>query len=173
VTEKVGRSGALLFVAIDHQIEGVNGVVIHEEQDLVYRPSSAKSSPTTESMDEDEVPSWDWQIDLPTDSTALFRFSALTYNSHRIHYDRRYAVETEGYPGLVVQGPYQAIGLAELCRRNHREHPLTSFQFRALRPAFDGESLRLRGKDGPALELAAFDASNHRTMNATATYQLD
>jgi 3-methylfumaryl-CoA hydratase len=169
VAEKVGRTGPLLFVTVEHIIEADDRVVIEEEQDLVYRPASRQLPTTVESSEGVDVgEQWKWKLDLATDATALFRFSALTYNSHRIHYDRPYATETEGYPGLVVQGPYQAIGLAELCRRNSPKAVLESFQFRAVRAAFDGVPLRLRGRLSDVVELAAYDEYNQQTMTASA-----
>jgi 3-methylfumaryl-CoA hydratase len=169
VVEKSGRTGSLLFVTIEHVIENAEGVVIHEEQDLVYRASSSQTSADERLDDVDESGQWKWKLDLPVDAVALFRFSALTYNSHRIHYDRPYAVEVEGYPGLVVQGPYQAIGLAELCRRNEPHARLATFQFRAMRAAFDGMPVRLRGTAGEQIALAAFDTLNRQSMSAYAT----
>jgi 3-methylfumaryl-CoA hydratase len=116
-------------------------------------------------------PTWVWRIDLATDPTLLFRFSALTYNAHRIHYDRAYATEEEGYPGLVVHGPLQAIGLAELCRRFVPDASLSSYAFRARTPAFDGPPLRLRGRpDGRGgAELVAFDHHGVPTLTAEVT----
>jgi 3-methylfumaryl-CoA hydratase len=169
VVEKSGRTGSLLFVTIEHIIEGADGIAIKEEQDLVYRTSSSQTSADEKLDDVDESGRWSWKLDLPVDAVALFRFSALTYNSHRIHYDRPYAVETEGYPGLVVQGPYQAIGLAELCRRYEPNAKLATFQFRAMRAAFDGMPVRLRGTPGEQIELGAFDTFNRQTMSALAT----
>ena len=109
---------------------------------------------------------------MPTDPTVLFRFSALTYNAHRIHYDRSYATADEGYPGLVVQGPLQAIGLTELCRRFGGSRPLTAFSFRAVRPAFDGTPIRLRGRPigGERVELVALNSEALPTMVAEATF---
>jgi 3-methylfumaryl-CoA hydratase len=158
-----------MFVTIEHAIEGAEGVVIYEEQDLVYRTSSRQSATDGDANDAGDVDAWKWKLELSADSVALFRFSALTYNAHRIHYDRSYTVEREGFPGLVVQGPYQAIGLAELCRRNDPDVILESFQFRAVRAAFDGEPLRLRGNPGRDIELVAYDSHNRQTMTAVAT----
>ena len=96
---------------------------------------------------------------------------ALTYNAHRIHYDRRYASDVEGYPGLVVQGPLQAIALAELCRRRHLpDRPMRQFQFRARRPAFEGAPLRLRGRltRDDHVELVALNDAGQSTMTAQA-----
>jgi 3-methylfumaryl-CoA hydratase len=117
---------------------------------------------------------WDWELALPTGPTLLFRYSALTYNAHRIHYDRRYATEEEGYPGLVVHGPLQATAAAELCRRYVPERKLRSFRFRAVRPAFDGPTLRVVGRleaDGENVTLAVLDHEGHKTVEAAATLE--
>jgi 3-methylfumaryl-CoA hydratase len=147
VEDKTGRSGRLVFVAVHHQLATPDSATaIVEEQDLVYReptPQQAAEVPVSES---EPTGSWPWTWDVAIDPTVLFRFSALTYNAHRIHYDRPYATGVEGYPGLVVHGPLQAVALAELCRRQLPDRALTSFRFRALRPAFDDGPLQLRGR---------------------------
>jgi 3-methylfumaryl-CoA hydratase len=168
VTEKSGRSGDLVFVEVTHQLSAGGGPLVTEVQDLVYRGQTA--GPAAAAPPEQDDGSWDWEEELATDPTVLFRFSALTYNAHRIHYDRPYATDVEGYPGLVVHGPLQAVALAELCRRHLPERRVTSFAFRARRPAFDGAPLRLRGRlvddDDGKVELVAVDATGHPTMTA-------
>jgi 3-methylfumaryl-CoA hydratase len=121
--------------------------------------------------DESGADDWPWSWDLPIGPTLLFRFSALTYNAHRIHYDRPYATGVEGYPGLVVHGPLQAVALAELCRR-HDPRPLAAFRFTALAPAFDDGPLRLRGRPdgGDGAELRALDVHGTAVMEAAATF---
>jgi 3-methylfumaryl-CoA hydratase len=118
---------------------------------------------------EREAPDWPWVWDLPIDPTLLFRFSALTFNAHRIHYDRPYATEVEGYPGLVVHGPLQAIALAELVRR-HDGRALSEFRFTARAPAFDQGPLRLRGRpaDDGSAELRGHDHAGTLVMRAAA-----
>jgi 3-methylfumaryl-CoA hydratase len=165
VTEKAGRSGPLVFVTARYEVAAASGTgALVEYQDLVYRdrpgperPGSAAESGTAahgEPLDRGE---WTWGFDLATDSRLLFRFSALTYNAHRIHYDRDWATTVEHYPGLVVHGPLQAIALADLCRRHLPERQLATFRFRSLAPAFDGSALCLRGRlDGDTVTLAAF-----------------
>ena len=118
--------------------------------------------------------SWTMRLDLAVEPTLLFRFSALTYNAHRIHYDRRWATDNEGYPGLVVHGPLQAIGLAELCRRHSGRRVMRSFRFRATSPAFDDGPLLLRGRSDPAGDRAILVAFDHRgTQTMTAEAELD
>lgn len=170
VAEKSGRSGDLVFVEVTHQVAEAGCVAIVEVQDLVYRGAAA-AAPGNPPPD-DAAP-WAWHDELATDPTLLFRFSALTYNAHRIHYDRPYATEVEGYPGLVVHGPLQAVALAELCRRHLPHRRVAAFSFRARRPAFDGAPLRLRGRlrTEDHVELVAVDAAGHPTMTAEAALE--
>lgn len=169
VAEKKGRSGDLVFVEVTHQLESAGRAVIVEVQDIVYRGAGGAAPAGDDAGDAD---GWTWEEELATDPTLLFRFSALTYNAHRIHYDRAYATEVEGYPGLVVHGPLQAIALAELCRRHLPDRRVAGFSFRSLRPAFDGAPLRLRGRafedHNGLVHLAAVDADGHTTMTAEA-----
>jgi 3-methylfumaryl-CoA hydratase len=166
VTHKTGRSGDLLFVGVDYEIQGAGH--IREHQDIVYRPAApGRTAPDTGSPDENDE--WSWERTVPVDPTLLFRFSALTYNAHRIHYDREYATVTEGYPALVVHGPLQAILLADLAQRTQADFVPRTFSFRALAPAFDDHDLNLRARlRGDELELAAF-SSGRKTMTAVAT----
>lgn len=148
VTEKRGRSGSLVFVTVRHEIFDDLGLAIEEEQDLVYREPVAARSETIASPDrtepnEDAVSSI--AAEVKADPILLFRYSALTLNSHRIHYDRPYAVEEEGYEDLVVQGPLQATLLADLAARR-LERPLTTFRFRGMAPAIAGHSLLLHAE---------------------------
>jgi len=195
VTEKSGRSGELLFVEVTHEMSCDDRTAVTETQDLVYRPAGPAASPAAPAAPAASAPGpaapagaasgsagptgwivdpgaddphWAWGLELSTDPTLLFRFSALTYNAHRIHYDRAFATDVEGYPGLVVHGPLQAIALAELCRRNARDRCVATFRFRALLPAFDGAPLELRGRlrDQDHAELVAFDRDGRRTMTA-------
>ncbi|MET0729247.1 MAG: MaoC family dehydratase N-terminal domain-containing protein, partial [Acidimicrobiales bacterium] len=170
VEHKTGRSGELVFVTVRHEISQDAEPAVIEEQDLVYRGETAPGvgAGPAPGPDGAGLGSWAWSWELPIDPTVLFRFSALTYNAHRIHYDRDYATQVEGYPGLVVHGPLQAISLAELARRQ-ADRPLSSFRFRALRPVFDEGPLRLRGaEDGGTASLVAFDRHGQRSMEADA-----
>ncbi len=134
VSAKTGRSGTLVFVLVRHEIAGPAGPAITEEHDIVYRdppapgeaPPAPKPAPTGEA----------WRRDITPDDVLLFRYSALTFNGHRIHYDRRYVTTEEGYPGLIVHGPLLATLLLDLFRR-HDSRPVASFSFRALSPVFD------------------------------------
>jgi 3-methylfumaryl-CoA hydratase len=103
------------------------------------------------------------------DTRLLFRISALTFNAHRIHYDRPYAIAEEGYPGLVVHGPLTAVLLLDLVRR-HSARPVVGFSFRGLAPLFDGHALRLVGLvDGDTVDLQAQGADGRTALAATAT----
>lgn len=172
VTEKSGRSGDLVFVEITHGLSAGGRPAITEVQDLVYRGGggAAAAAQAALSGSAPDLDGWAWRRELSTDPTLLFRFSALTYNAHRIHYDRAYATGVEGYPGLVVHGPLQAVALAELCRRHVGDRQVVSFVFRARRPAFDGAPLRLRGRliDDDHVELVALDGAGQPTMTAQA-----
>lgn len=136
VERKEGRSGELFFVTLVHEFHGAEGLAVEEEQDLVYRaeggpamtPEAQDLGGAVESVDPDPV--------------LLFRYSALTMNSHRIHYDQPYAMEVERYPALVVQGPLQASLLAALAERLLGT-PLAAFNFRGAFPAFAGTQLNL------------------------------
>ena len=119
VTIKHGRNGALCFVLVKHEISGDNGPALVEEHDIVYRDMPRPNEPPAAAarpVRTDDV----WRRDIVPSEPMLFRYSALTFNSHRIHYDRRYVTETEGYPGLIVHGPLIATLLIDLLRRNTR-----------------------------------------------------
>ena len=142
VSAKSGRSGSLVFVLVRHEVFGPNGLAITEEHDIVYRsaplpgdrdqpaPAAAPAVPQRAPLDEA------WRRDIVPDDVLLFRYSALTFNGHRIHYDRRYVTTEEFYPGLIVHGPLLATLLLDLFRR-HDRRAVKSFTFRALSPVFD------------------------------------
>src|SRR4051812_16591494 len=116
VEEKVGRSSALVFVTVRHRFSGEGGLAVEEEQDLVYRETPSRDAESVGGRTEGVSLEASWQRTVHPTETVLFRFSALTMNSHRIHYDRRYATEVEGYDGLVVHGPLIATLLLELAQ---------------------------------------------------------
>ncbi|HEX7856466.1 MAG TPA: MaoC family dehydratase N-terminal domain-containing protein [Sphingobium sp.] len=149
VKAKSGKSGNLVFVTVQHELSGGQGLAIVEEQDIVYREAAAPGSipaPTP-----GDAPGAPWCRDVMPDSVLLFRYSALTMNGHRIHYDRPYAMGEEAYPGLVVHGPLQATLLADLAVKSLAAL-VTGFDFRGQSPAFDGALLHVRGEktDGGA-----------------------
>jgi 3-methylfumaryl-CoA hydratase len=148
VQPKSGSSGDLLFVTVRSEFETGGAVAVVEDQDIVYRqqaagavPAGAATTPApVEPAPEEPAPTGpeDWRATLDPDPRLLFRFSALTYNTHRIHYDQAYATGVEGYPGLVVHGPLLALLLLELPRRAAPERRVTAFEYRLRRPAFAG-----------------------------------
>ena len=145
VTHKAGRSGDLVFVLVRHEIGGEDGLALVEEHDIVYRgaPAPGELPPALRPAPAGAA----WRRGIVPDDVLLFRYSALTFNGHRIHYDRRYVTEVEGYPGLIVHGPLIATLLVDLLRRNV-EAPLTRFAFRAVRPLFDTAPFAVCGAPG-------------------------
>jgi 3-methylfumaryl-CoA hydratase len=135
VDAKSGRSGALAFVTVRHEIANARGLAIAEEHDIVYRdaPASDAAPPTPSPAPTDET----FSRRIVPDPVLLFRFSALTFNGHRIHYDRSYVTEVEGYPGLIVHGPLIATLLVDLLRRERPHARIQRFAFTAKSPLFD------------------------------------
>jgi 3-methylfumaryl-CoA hydratase len=169
VTSKEGRSGPLIFVKVSHEISNSIGVAVREENNLVFRdhPKPHETAPSPQAAPQESS----WTRAIYPDEVLLFRYSALTLNGHRIHYDRRYATEVEGYPGLVVHGPLIATLLADLLRRNLPKESVAEFSFRAVRPLFDGSPFTLSGgpePGGKTVNLWAADAGGWLAMNATA-----
>ncbi|ALG09799.1 FAS1-like dehydratase domain-containing protein [Kibdelosporangium phytohabitans] len=134
VEQKHGRSGPLTFVVVGHQVEQRGQVILDEEQDLVYRPVTPGQPAGAEPAATIPAAPHEWAVDLSP--VLLFRFSALTYNAHRIHYDRDYARDVEGYPGLLTHGPLQAIAMAEKARADGFPANV-SFTYRLISPLFD------------------------------------
>lgn len=165
---KRGRTGSLVFVTVEHLLFQRNEVCIRELQHLVYRNAATFLMPTPEG----ELPAREpqWQRPLEIDPVLLFRFSALTYNGHRIHYDRDYAAQEEFYPGLVVQGPLLATALLELATEYASSALLEDFEFRAVRPTFAPGVIQLCGRrDGNRLHLWSLDQAGFVGMTASAT----
>lgn len=168
ITEKDGASGPLVFVTVRHIIDGPRGRAIEEEQDIVYRNTAgaARRPAVPEPVPKDAV-----IAEIVPDPVLLFRYSALTGNGHRIHYDADYVRQVEGYPGLVVHGPLQATWLAGLASRLRSQRRLARFSFRGLRPAFVGERLRLVGAEsGDRVVLSVREPSGAVTLAAEATF---
>lgn len=138
ITEKDGRSGKLAIVTLRHEISTGGAICVDEEHDIVYR-EAAKPGETVPAAalprdDDSEAPAW--QREIVPDPILLFRYSALTFNAHRIHYDTPYARDVEGYPALVVHGPLLATLMVDLVRRNAPTARINRFEFRALSPVF-------------------------------------
>jgi 3-methylfumaryl-CoA hydratase len=136
VTSKSGTAGSKVFVTVKHEIASHGAVAIIEEQDIVYLPALAAEIGSAQPVAHDPRVA-DATRSITAGSVRLFRYSALTFNAHRIHYDRDYAREAEGYPGLVVHGPLLAIFALDHYRREAQGAVPRSFQFRAHRPLFD------------------------------------
>ena len=147
VTVKAGRSGELAFVTVRSELAVDGAVVGVEEQDLVYRSESGDSAPRAAGRQTGQPdPAGEWRLQLATGPVLLFRFSALTYNAHRIHYDRAYATQVEGYPDLVVHGPLMALLALELPRAHAPGVPVRSFEYRLARPAFAPDRIVASGR---------------------------
>lgn len=129
ITEKQGKTGSLLFVTVAHEVFQNGERVIREEQDIVYRVPSPPKLQGTE-----PAPEAEWHMTVDPTSTLLFRYSALTFNGHRIHYDFPYVTETEGYPGLVVHGPLIASTMVQSFRKAHPKSRIEHVAYRGLRP---------------------------------------
>lgn len=141
VKEKAGRTGALLFVTVRHEYRQDGEVAILEEQDIVYRQPTPPKLASTE-----PAPQAQWRDTIEPTSVLLFRYSAVTFNGHRIHYDHPYVTGTEGYPGLVVHGPLIAtLALRAFCRANPQAR-LRRFAYRGLRPLICPEPFEVGGR---------------------------
>mgnify|MGYP003541938050 CR=1 FL=1 len=163
VETKSGKSGNLVFVTVRHELSGANGLAIGEEQDIVYREAAAIGPALPAAAPAPDAP---WLHSINPDSVLLFRYSALTMNGHRIHYDRPYACGEEAYPALVVHGPLQATLLATLATRN-LSAPVSTFDFRGSAPAFDGVPLHICGE--PTAEGASLWSEQGGVKNMVAT----
>jgi len=173
ITAKQGGSGPLVFVEVEHQTFGDGTLAVREVQSLVYREAAlANTAPVPPPLGEAsfDTAGWDIHRSIVPSEPLLFRFSALTFNSHRIHYDLAYATGEEGYRGLVVHGPLTATLLLDLARRELGDNALKSFAFRGVSPAICGEMLHLvlRSKSA-AWELGAFAADGRQVMSASAS----
>jgi 3-methylfumaryl-CoA hydratase len=177
VTHKQGRSGDLVFVTLRHQVFCRQILAIDEEQHLVYRDqrmgddnAQHSSKQTAKSTTETSLPLAQWRWEVSADTVLLFRYSALTFNSHRIHYDRDYAMREEGYGGLVVQGPLTATLLLELLNRELPSARVSTFEFRAARPLLAETTMLLQGRrEKQEVRLWALDANGELATEAWAT----
>ena len=166
VDEKTGRAGALTFVRLARELSQSGALRLREVQTLVYRDAGA--TPTAAPKPSETRAQW--RETVTPDPVLLFRFSAATFNSHRIHYDRGYAEGVEGYPGLVVHGPLIAIRLLEALHQQTGHALLSAFRFRAQRPLFDTAPFAVCGRiDGHEAELWAEAPDGGVAMTASAT----
>ncbi|MDE2371011.1 MAG: MaoC family dehydratase N-terminal domain-containing protein [Burkholderiales bacterium] len=171
VTVKDGRTGRLVFVKVRHELRcnGPADPALVEFHDIVYRESQQAGdvAPPPQPAPTDAA----WRRQIVPDDVLLFRYSALTFNGHRIHYDRRYVTQVEGYPGLIVHGPLIATLLLDLLRRERPEAEVATFRFKAVRPTFDLHAFHVHGAPQPdgSVRLWAADHEGWLTMDATAT----
>ena len=171
VTEKSGRTGPLVFVKVRHELRraGESAVALTEFHDIVYRelasPNDVAPPPKA------TYPAPVWRTKWVPDDVLLFRYSALTFNGHRIHYDRKYVTEVEGYPGLIVHGPLIATLLLDLLRRERPDARVTHFAFKAMQPVFDIAPFEVCGRqdDAHGVSLWARTPDGQLAMQATAT----
>lgn len=187
IAKKSGGSGQLVFVEVDHETRASDIPAVKERQTIVYREATKPLSPLGERLGEGASVSeritapplkgrgtedWRFRRTLTPSEPLLFRYSALTFNSHRIHYDLPYAENEEGYRGLVIHGPLTATLLLDLVAQQLGSNALASFGFRGQSPAFAGEALHLVGKtEGSTLTLAALGEDGRVVMSAEASVQ--
>jgi 3-methylfumaryl-CoA hydratase len=167
VTMKTGSTGALCFVSVEHVITTPRGTAIRERQDIVYREISTASPPAKPAA---LSPAAQHSVSHMADPVLLFRYSALTFNGHRIHYDRDYVTKVEGYPGLIFHGPMQAALLVEFAAKLRGTAP-RKFSYRGLQPLFEGSEFSINANESDTgMELWTANAAGQPTMKGTATW---
>ena len=168
VVMKTGRSGALCFVTVDHAFTGPLGLVLLERHDIVYR---APRDPDAPAPVVPLAPKARWSYSVMADPVLLFRYSAITFNGHRIHYDRDHAIKAEGYAGLVVHGPLQATMMLEFAARLCAA-PLATFEFRGISPFIDGAAFTVNAAErDDGLHLWTAAADGRLCMEAQASWK--
>ena len=170
VTVKTGSTGTLCFVSVDHEIATKRGPAVRERHDIVYRemPTDGKNAAPAKPA---QAPAAAHRETHMADPVLLFRYSAVTFNSHRIHYDRDYVTKEEGYPGLIVHGPLQAALLVELGAKLHGGKAPKTFTYRGLQPLFDGAEFSVNASaTGDTMELWTANSAGAPTMKGTATW---
>jgi 3-methylfumaryl-CoA hydratase len=170
VVVKEGRSGLLVFVTVIHEISGPGGVAINEEHDIVYRENPRADSPAQQPQAAPEGAAFSREI-VP-DPVLLFRYSALTFNGHRIHYDRPYVTQVEGYPGLIVHGPLIATLLVDLLERHFPRANVSRFSFRAVRPLFDIHRFTVCGRTSTERDVALWARDHEGWLAMEASVEL-
>lgn len=165
---KAGRHGELVFVTVEHSVSGERGVCLVEEQDIVYRQPAPQGAPLADAPVEGIA---DFRQSVHPDPVLLFRYSALMFNGHRIHYDQPYATQEEGYPGLVVQGPLAATLLLETFRGRHPAKRVRHFAFRGIGPLFDTTDFEACGQfTGPGSATLWTECAGRLAMKANVTF---
>jgi 3-methylfumaryl-CoA hydratase len=170
VTMKTGSTGNLCFVSVDHLITTSRGTAIRERQDIVYRDLST-TQPAATAKPAAPPPAAAHRETHMADPVLLFRYSALTFNGHRIHYDRDYVTKVEGYPGLIFHGPMQAAFLVEFAAKLHGGAAPNKFVYRGVKPLFEGSEFSINANDaGAGMELWTANSAGEPTMKGTATW---
>jgi|SRR5699024_10723665 len=174
VTEKTGSTGPLCFVKLRHEITADGTPVTTDRHTIVYREAASPQEGSAARPPREDSPlpaGWDWSKSVRPDEVMLFRYSALTFNSHRIHYDHRYVTEVEGYPGLVTHGPLTATLLLDAFMSTHAEATVTGYRFTAKSPLFVNEQIHLVGRqtEGGVHELRAIAPGGTTAIAATVT----
>ncbi|MBI4207765.1 MAG: MaoC family dehydratase N-terminal domain-containing protein [Betaproteobacteria bacterium] len=170
VEPKQGKSGNLVFVTVRHTVLASGEIAVIEEHDIVYREAAKPGEPPPQGRPAPQRAAW--RRELVAGPAMLFRFSALIFNAHRIHYDIDYCREEEHYPGLIVHGPLQTILLLDLCRRNEARQ-VKRLDYRALHPVFHTERFTVNGEpsaDGAKAELWIANAAGNYAMTGTAYF---
>ncbi|MGA1826797.1 FAS1-like dehydratase domain-containing protein [Microbacterium sp.] len=174
ITFKQGSTGRLCFIVLRHDVLADKILALTEHQSLVYREAATASPPLPATAPEAPTPeAWEWVRSCVPTEVMLFRYSALTFNAHRIHYDLPYATGTEGYPALVVQGPLVATLLLDAFARRNPGHDVTRFEFAAKRPLFVDRAIQLCGRSTETgrAELAAVDPQGLVSVTATVEFR--
>ncbi len=169
VAFKAGRSGKLCFVTVDHAVSTPRGLALRERQDIVYREAVGAQTDTVAQPGRGDVSGYQRTLAVPATPTMLFRYSAMTFNGHRFHYDQPYATQVEGYADLVVHGPMQASLLMNLAATMLGQVP-RRFDYRGLSPMTANQTFSVCGRrDGDAFTGATIDASGRICMQAGAS----
>jgi 3-methylfumaryl-CoA hydratase len=170
VTLKTGSTGTLCFVSVEHTVSSPRGRAIHEWQDIVYREVGGAQPAAPAKAPPPPPVARHWKSHV-SDPVLLFRYSALTFNGHRIHYDRDYVTKVEGYPGLIFHGPLQAALLVEFAAKLHGGQPPKKFSYRGVQPLFEGGEFSVNANDDAGgMELWTANAEGQPTMKGTATW---
>jgi 3-methylfumaryl-CoA hydratase len=168
ITPKAGKSGDMVFVELSHETKSEGAIHIRETQTIVYRDHPKQASPLPPITRAPDVAAWDWSETITPSAQLLFRYSALTFNTHRIHYDQAYASGTELYPALVVHGPLTASLLLKLCADNLGAIRLAQFSYRALAPLYVDQPIYLTGRiEGDSVSLCAFGGDGRVGVEAS------
>jgi len=171
VTVKNGSTGTLCFVSVEHTISTSRGVAIRERQDIVYRDMPSGGKNATPAKPAAAPPTAQHRQTHLSDPVLLFRYSALTFNGHRIHYDRDYVTKVEGYPGLIFHGPMQAALLVEFAAHLHGGTAPKKFSYRGLQPLFEGGEFSVNANEiAEGLDIWVANAEGAPTMRGTASW---